>query len=132
MIRSYQGQWPKLGEGVYVDVSAQVIGKVTLGNHASVWMGAVLRGDVNAIRLGEATNVQDNCVLHCTEELPTTLADHVTVGHSVTLHGCTVGLLLPDRDRGHRPERGRDRGRVDRGRGNAGARGHEGARRAAW
>ena len=75
MIRSYQGQWPKLGEGVYVDASAQVIGKVTLGNHASVWMGAVLRGDVNAIQLGEAT----------------TLADHVTVGHSVTLHGCTVG-----------------------------------------
>jgi gamma-carbonic anhydrase len=55
-----------------------------------VWMNATLRGDVNAIRLGEATNVQDNCVLHCTAELPTTLADHVTVGHSVTLHGCTV------------------------------------------
>jgi carbonic anhydrase/acetyltransferase-like protein (isoleucine patch superfamily) len=91
MIRSYQGQWPKLGQGVYVDVAAQVIGKVTLGNHASVWMGAVLRGDVNAISLGEATNVQDNCVLHCTAELPTTLADHVTVGHSVTLHGCRIG-----------------------------------------
>jgi carbonic anhydrase/acetyltransferase-like protein (isoleucine patch superfamily) len=91
MIRSYQGQWPTLGERVYVDVSAQVIGAVTLGDHASVWMNATLRGDVNAIRLGEATNVQDNCVLHCTAELPTTLADHVTVGHSVTLHGCTVG-----------------------------------------
>jgi carbonic anhydrase/acetyltransferase-like protein (isoleucine patch superfamily) len=91
MIRSYKGQWPTLGEHIYVDASAQVIGSVALGDHASVWMGAVLRGDVNAIRLGEATNVQDNCVLHCTEELPTTLADHVTVGHSVTLHGCTVG-----------------------------------------
>jgi carbonic anhydrase/acetyltransferase-like protein (isoleucine patch superfamily) len=64
---------------------------VTLGAHASVWMNAVLRGDVNAITLGEATNVQDNCVLHCTAEHPTTLADHVTVGHSVTLHGCRVG-----------------------------------------
>ena len=91
MIRSYKGQWPTLGERVYVDASAQVIGAVTLGHHASVWMNAVLRGDVNAIRLGEGTNVQDNCVLHCTEELPTTLADHVTVGHSVTLHGCKVG-----------------------------------------
>jgi len=91
MIRPYQGQWPKLGEGVYVDVSAQVIGAVTLGNHASVWMNAVLRGDVNAIELGEATNVQDNCVIHCTAELPTILADHITVGHSVTLHGCQIG-----------------------------------------
>jgi carbonic anhydrase/acetyltransferase-like protein (isoleucine patch superfamily) len=91
MIRPYQNRWPKLGEGVYVDTSAQVIGDVTLGAHASIWMNAVLRGDVNAIRVGSETNVQDNSVLHCTAEHPTTLADHVTVGHSVTLHGCRVG-----------------------------------------
>ena len=91
MIRPYQGQWPKLGERVYVDASAQVIGAVTLGAHASVWMNAVMRGDVNAIQVGDGSNVQDNCVLHCTAEHPTTLADHVTVGHSVTLHGCRVG-----------------------------------------
>ena len=91
MIRPYQGQWPKLGERVYVDASAQLIGAVTLGAHARVWMNAVLRGDVNAIEVGDESNVQDNCVLHCTAEHPTTLADHVTVGHSVTLHGCRVG-----------------------------------------
>jgi len=91
MIRPYKGRWPRLGERAFVDVSAQVIGDVDLGDHASVWMGAVVRGDVNAIRIGAATNVQDNCVLHVTAEHPTLLADHVTVGHSVTLHGCRVG-----------------------------------------
>ena len=64
MIRSYKGIWPKLGDGAYVDLSAQVIGDVEIGDHASVWMNAVLRGDVNAIRIGSHTNVQDNCVIH--------------------------------------------------------------------
>jgi len=91
MIRSYKGVVPKLGERAYVDVSAQVIGDVELGDHASVWMNAVVRGDVNRIRIGAFSNVQDNCVLHVTAEHPTTLADRVTVGHSVTLHGCAIG-----------------------------------------
>ncbi len=91
MIRPYKGVWPKLGERVYVDASAQLIGDVELGDHASVWMNAVVRGDVNAIRVGSHTNVQDSCVLHVTAEHRTTLADHVTLGHSVTLHGCTIG-----------------------------------------
>ena len=91
LIRSYKGTWPKLGVGAYVDLSAQVIGDVELGDHASVWMNAVLRGDVNAIRIGSHTNVQDNCVVHCTAEQRTILEDHVTVGHSVTLHGCRIG-----------------------------------------
>jgi len=91
MIRSYKGRWPKLGDRVYVDVSAQVIGDVELGDHASVWMNAVVRGDVNGIRIGRGTNVQDNCVLHVTAEHRTELAEDVTVGHSVTLHGCRVG-----------------------------------------
>jgi len=91
MIRPYKGIWPKLGERVYVDVSAQVIGDVDLGDHASVWMNAVVRGDVNSIRIGAYTNVQDLCVIHVFKGThPTTLADHVTVGHSVTLHGCRV------------------------------------------
>ena len=96
MIRSYKGQWPTLGARVYVDVSAQVIGAVTLGDHASVWMNATLRGDVNAIRLGEATNVQDNCVLHCTAELATVVGDDCVVGHMVHLEGCTIeaGCLI--------------------------------------
>jgi carbonic anhydrase/acetyltransferase-like protein (isoleucine patch superfamily) len=83
---------PRLGERVYVDPSAQVIGDVELGDHASVWMNAVIRGDVHSIRIGAHTNVQDNCVIHVfKEQHPTVVADHVTVGHSVTLHGCRVG-----------------------------------------
>ena len=91
MIRPFKDIWPKLGERVYVDVSAQVIGDVELGDHASVWMNAVIRGDVHSIRIGPYTNIQDNCVVHVYKELhPTVLADHVTVGHSVTLHGCRI------------------------------------------
>jgi carbonic anhydrase/acetyltransferase-like protein (isoleucine patch superfamily) len=93
MIRPYKGEWPKVGERAYVDVSAQVIGRVTLGDHSSIWMNAVLRGDVNAITIGTRSNVQDNCVIHCTESYPTTLANDVTVGHSVTLHGCRIGAF---------------------------------------
>ncbi len=127
MIRPYKGIWPKLGERVYVDVSAQVIGDVELGDHASVWMNAVVRGDVNRIRIGPGTNVQDNCVVHVFKaKHPTELADHVTVGHSVTLHGCRDRLLLPDRHGRHRPERRRGRGGVDRRRGRADPRGHGG------
>jgi carbonic anhydrase/acetyltransferase-like protein (isoleucine patch superfamily) len=91
MIRPFKEIWPKLGERVYVDVSAQVIGDVELGDHSSVWMNAVIRGDVHSIRIGPYTNIQDNCVVHVYKELhPTLLADHVTVGHSVTLHGCRI------------------------------------------
>ena len=92
MIRSYKGIRPKLGERVYVDVSAQVIGEVELGDHSSVWMNAVVRGDVNSIKVGAYSNIQDNCVVHVFKAThPTELADHVTVGHSVTLHGCRIG-----------------------------------------
>jgi len=91
MIRSYKGIWPRLGERVYVDASAQVIGDVELGDHASVWMNAVIRGDVHHIRIGAYSNVQDNCVVHVFKaQHPTLVADHVTVGHSVTLHGCRI------------------------------------------
>jgi carbonic anhydrase/acetyltransferase-like protein (isoleucine patch superfamily) len=92
MLRSYKGTRPRVGERVYVDPSAQVIGDVELGDHSSVWMNAVVRGDVHSIRIGPHTNIQDNCVVHVFKDLhPTVLADHVTVGHSVTLHGCTIG-----------------------------------------
>jgi carbonic anhydrase/acetyltransferase-like protein (isoleucine patch superfamily) len=91
MIRPYKGIRPALGPRAWVDPSAQVIGAVELGADASVWMGSVVRGDVNRIRIGDRANVQDNCVLHVTARHPTTLAEDVTVGHSVTLHGCTIG-----------------------------------------
>lgn len=90
MIRSYKGLRPRLGARAYVDLSAQVIGDVDLGDDASVWMNAVVRGDVNRIRIGARANVQDNSVLHVTARHPTVLEEEVTVAHSVTLHGCTV------------------------------------------
>ena len=93
MIRAYKSMRPRLGARAWVDASAQVIGDVELGDDASVWMNTVVRGDVNRIRIGARTNVQDNCVLHVTARHPTTLAEDVTVGHSVTLHGCTIERL---------------------------------------
>src|SRR4029079_15158483 len=91
MLRSYKGVAPRLGQRVYVDASAQVIGDVELADHSSVWMNAVVRGDVHSIRIGPHTNIQDNCVVHVFKaKHPTVLADHVTVGHSVTLHGCRI------------------------------------------
>jgi carbonic anhydrase/acetyltransferase-like protein (isoleucine patch superfamily) len=92
MIRSYKGITPQIPETCYVDDSAQIIGDVQLGEHASVWMNAVLRGDVHSIRVGHHSNVQDNSVLHgMKEKYGVFLGDYVTVGHSVTLHGCTIG-----------------------------------------
>ncbi len=93
MIRAWKDVRPQIGARAWVDVSAQVIGDVTLGEDASVWMNTVVRGDVNGIRIGARTNVQDNSVLHVTSEHPTTLAEEVTVGHSVNLHGCTIERL---------------------------------------
>jgi carbonic anhydrase/acetyltransferase-like protein (isoleucine patch superfamily) len=91
MIRAYKGITPRLGDRVYVDESAQVIGDVELGDHASVWMGAVIRGDVHTIRVGAYSNIQDNCVVHVFKEMhPTLIADHVTVGHGAILHGCRI------------------------------------------
>src|ERR1700746_753181 len=91
MIRSYKGITPKIPGSCYVDDSAQIIGDVQLGEHASVWMNAVLRGDVHSIRAGHQSNVQDNSVLHgMKEKYGVFLGDYVTVGHSVTLHGCTI------------------------------------------
>jgi carbonic anhydrase/acetyltransferase-like protein (isoleucine patch superfamily) len=91
MIRSFKGLRPVIPETCYVDESAQLIGDVVLGEHASVWMNAVLRGDVYAIRVGAYSNVQDCCVLHgMKNQYGVTLGEYVTVGHSVTLHGCVV------------------------------------------
>jgi carbonic anhydrase/acetyltransferase-like protein (isoleucine patch superfamily) len=91
MIRSYRGITPVVPETSYVDQSAQLIGDVQLGEHSSVWMNAVLRGDVHSIRVGHYSNIQDGSVLHgMKEKYGVFLGDYVTVGHSVTLHGCTI------------------------------------------
>jgi carbonic anhydrase/acetyltransferase-like protein (isoleucine patch superfamily) len=91
MIRSYKGQVPRVPSNCYVDLSAQLIGDVTLGDHSSVWMNAVLRGDVNFIRVGSHSNVQDCAVLHGQRNLyPVIVGDWVTIGHNATVHGCAV------------------------------------------
>ncbi len=91
MIRSYKGMKPVIPATCYVDDSAQIIGDVVLGEHASVWMNAVVRGDVYAIRIGAHSNVQDCSVLHGMKDAyGVTLGEYVTVGHSVTLHGCVI------------------------------------------
>jgi carbonic anhydrase/acetyltransferase-like protein (isoleucine patch superfamily) len=91
MIRSYKGISPTIPASCYIDDSAQIIGDVVLGEHSSVWMNAVVRGDVYAIRIGANSNIQDNCVLHgMKEQYGVILGDYVTVGHSVNLHGCTI------------------------------------------
>src|SRR5271155_462454 len=91
MIRSYLGHSPVIPSFCYVDVSAQVLGEVELGENASVWMNAVLRGDVHSIRVGANSNIQDCSVLHgMLNKWPVIVGDWVTVGHSVTLHGCVV------------------------------------------
>ena len=91
MIRSYKGIMPTIPDSCYVDESAQVIGDVVLGEHASIWMNAVLRGDVHSVRIGAHSNVQDCSVLHgMKQQYGVFVGEYVTVGHSVTLHGCTI------------------------------------------
>ncbi len=89
---------PELGERVYVDSSAVVVGDVTLGDDVSVWPQVSIRGDMHSIRVGARTSVQDGCVLHIThagpfnpDGWPLTIGEDVTIGHNATLHGCTVG-----------------------------------------
>lgn len=97
-IRSYKGITPKLGERVFVDPAAVVIGDVEIGDDCSVWPCVVIRGDMHRIRIGARTSVQDGSVLHIThagqftpDGWPLTIGDDVTIGHSVNLHGCTIG-----------------------------------------
>ena len=91
MIRAYRGVVPKVAASAYIDPSAQVIGDVEIGERSSVWPNVTIRGDVNHIRIGSETNVQDNTVIHVEHDVyPTILGNRVTVGHSATLHGCVI------------------------------------------
>jgi carbonic anhydrase/acetyltransferase-like protein (isoleucine patch superfamily) len=81
---------PVLGEGAYVASTAVVLGDVTLGKFSSVWYGAVLRGDINRIVLGDCSNIQDNAVVHLADDYPCLIGRYVTVGHSAIVHACTV------------------------------------------
>jgi carbonic anhydrase/acetyltransferase-like protein (isoleucine patch superfamily) len=91
MIRGYRGQRPQIAVSAYIDPAAVIIGDVVIGEDSSIWPCAVVRGDVHHIRIGARTNVQDGSVLHVMrDEYPLILGDDVTIGHSVTLHGCIV------------------------------------------
>ena len=97
-IRSFQNTTPQLGNAVYVDESAVVIGDVVLGDDCSVWPQAVIRGDMHRIRIGQRTSIQDGSILHITHASsfneagwPLTIGDDVTIGHRTVLHGCTIG-----------------------------------------
>ena len=97
ILRAYDGKKPRLGQGVFVAENAALIGDVEIGNDCSIWFGTTVRGDVNAIRIGSRTNVQDNCTIHVTHERwPTVIAEEVTIGHGAIVHGCTVhrGALI--------------------------------------
>jgi len=96
-VRDFDGLTPAIGAGAFVDETALVIGDVTLGEDSSLWPFAVARGDVNRIRIGARTNIQDHCVLHVSHDGPhrpggndLVIGDAVTVGHMVVLHGCRV------------------------------------------
>jgi len=91
MLRSFKNTRPTVDASAYVDQSAQVIGDVEIGAESSVWMNVVIRGDVNQIRVGKRTNIQDLTMIHVMRDThPTTIGDEVTVGHSAVVHGTTI------------------------------------------
>ena len=91
MIRPYKSHLPTIDPSAFVDHSAQVIGDVMLGAESSVWMNVVIRGDVNRVRIGRRSNIQDLTMVHVMRDThPTTIGDEVTVGHCACLHGCTI------------------------------------------
>ena len=90
-LETFLQQQPKFGEDVFIARGAVVLGDVTLGDHASVWFNAVLRGDINRIVVGARTNIQDNAVVHLADDFGCVLGDDVTVGHGAIVHACTIG-----------------------------------------
>lgn len=92
MIRPFRGVLPRIHPSAFVDQSAQVIGDVEIGEESGIWMNVVIRGDVNYIRIGHRSNIQDLTMVHVmTGTHPTVVGNDVTVGHSALLHGCTIG-----------------------------------------
>ncbi len=90
-IWSYNGKYPRLDESVFVADGVRIIGSVTVGKGSSLWYNSVLRGDVQSIKIGEYTNIQDGSILHVTgEDFPLNIGSFVTVGHSANLHACTI------------------------------------------
>ena len=97
MIRPFQGMAPKLGQRIFIAESALVLGDVEIGDDSSIWFNCVVRGDVNYVKIGARTNIQDMCCVHVTNhKWPTLIGDEVSVAHNVMLHGCTLekGVLV--------------------------------------
>ncbi|MGL1887817.1 MAG: gamma carbonic anhydrase family protein [Reichenbachiella sp.] len=91
LIREVQGKKPEFGDNCWFAETATVIGEVIMGDNCSIWYNAVLRGDVNSIKIGNNSNVQDNAMVHCTYlKAPTTIGDNVSIGHNAIVHGCTL------------------------------------------
>ena len=91
LIKEVQGKTPELGEDCYLAENATIVGDVVMGARCSVWFNAVIRGDVNSIRIGDQVNIQDNAVIHCTYlKHATQIGNYVSIGHSAMVHGCTI------------------------------------------
>lgn len=91
LIKTLEGKTPKIGANVFIAENATIIGDVEIGDNCSVWYGAVIRGDVHYIRIGENTNIQDNAVIHATfEKSPANIGKNVTIAHGAVVHGCTI------------------------------------------
>ncbi|NLI16623.1 MAG: gamma carbonic anhydrase family protein [candidate division Zixibacteria bacterium] len=91
MIISFKGKSPVIAPDSFIADTATLIGDVILGEETSIWFGAVLRGDINQIKIGRFTNIQDNCVVHVSGDVPTVVGEYVTVGHGAIIHGGTIG-----------------------------------------
>lgn len=89
LLRSYKGVYPNIGKSTYIDATSVMIGDITLGDDVSIWPLVAVRADVNYIKIGHRTNIQDGSVLHVTN--PLVIGNDVTIGHKVMLHGCTIG-----------------------------------------
>lgn len=91
IIKTVKGKRPEFGKDIYISENAVIVGDVITGDHCSIWFNAVIRGDVNAIRLGNKVNVQDGAVIHCTyQRHATQIGNNVSIGHNAIVHGCTI------------------------------------------
>ena len=91
IIKAVNGKSPAFGNDCYIAENATIVGEVSMGDHCSVWFNAVIRGDVNYIKMGHKVNIQDGAVIHCTyQKHPTIIGNNVSVGHNAIVHGCTI------------------------------------------
>lgn len=91
IIKAVNGKSPEFGNDCYIAENATIVGEVSMGDHCSVWFNAVIRGDVNYIKMGHKVNIQDGAVIHCTyQKYPTIIGNNVSVGHNAIVHGCTI------------------------------------------